>query len=854
MAETPLMKQYRQMKKEHSDMVLFFRVGDFYEMFDDDAREVSALLNLTLTHRGDDPMCGIPFHAAKNYIKRLLDSGKKIAICEQMELSDNAKSLARREVVRIVTPATVVDEDFLDDRSFNYIACFFHHSLAFCDVSTGDFHLRTLDGTNRAQAVRTALEQIVPKEIIVCEDEYFLDFDFKAVIDTYPAMVTKVAPWYFSQKGCYKLLCEQAKVASLAAYGIKENDKLVCPAGALIRYIRETSKSSVSHLTNYVVDNEDSFVGMDESTRKNLELFTNMFDGSSRYSLFETVNRTRTGGGSRLLKSWIAFPLRDISKILFRQDWVTFFRSDPDELSRVREALSGAMDLNRLVTRVLLKRAVPHDLIGIRNTIGSFFNLISTNPERYFSLLEKSMDQNALSSCAELMKRIDSAINDQCLGQFQEGQVILPGYDEKLDNMRALRDHSDTILKQYLDEVKAQTGMTIIKLGYNRIFGYYLEVPKGQVSKVPDFFYRKQTLVNGERFTTDQLMQYEKDILQANAQAEERERWLYDRIQADVIDLDAYLNSIGHFLNNIDAYQSLATFAVDSGCCRPQMTEDDVLEIRDGRHPVVERQLGPGKFVANSLDMSSRFCLITGPNMAGKSTFLRQNALIILLAHIGSYVPATEATIGIVDRIFCRVGASDNLARGESTFLVEMQEAAYIIRNCTRRSFVIVDEIGRGTSTQDGMSIAYAIMRNLMEKGAKTLFATHYHELTMLDTTGIRLLTLDVKEDNGSVTFLRKVKDGVANSSYGIHVARMAGVPASVIRDAKNFQSRHFADYSMQQGSLFTSDSGSDEPEFRPSGKEEALCSYLESLNPDECTPMQALVHLSKLKEMAQNL
>ncbi len=848
------MKQYRQMKKEHSDMVLFFRVGDFYEMFDDDAREVSALLNLTLTHKGDDPMCGIPFHAAKNYIKRLLDCGKKIAICEQMELSDNAKSLARREVVRIVTPATVVDEDFLDDRSFNYIACFFHHSLAFCDVSTGDFHLRTLEGNSRAQAIRTALEQIVPKEILVCEDEYFLDYDFKAVIDTYPAMVTKIAPWYFSQKGCYKLLCEQAKVASLAAYGIRENDKLVCPAGALIRYIRETSKSSVSHLTNYVVDSEDSFVGMDESTRKNLELFSNMFDGSSRYSLFETVNRTRTGGGSRLLKSWLAFPLRDMSKILFRQDWVTFFRSDPDELSRVREALSGAMDLNRLVTRVLLKRAVPHDLIGIRNTIGSFFNLISANPERYFSLLEKSMEQSALSSCAELMKRIDSAINDQCLGQFQEGQVILPGYDEKLDNMRALRDHSDTILKQYLDEVKAQTGMTIIKLGYNRIFGYYLEVPKGQVSKVPDFFYRKQTLVNGERFTTDQLMQYEKEILQANAQAEERERWLYDRIQADVVDLDAYLNSIGHFLNNIDAYQSLATFAVDSGCCRPRMTEDDVLVIRDGRHPVVERQLGPGKFVANSLDMSTRFCLITGPNMAGKSTFLRQNALIILLAHIGSYVPATEATIGVVDRIFCRVGASDNLARGESTFLVEMQEAAYIVRNCTGRSFVIVDEIGRGTSTQDGMSIAYAIMRNLMEKGAKTLFATHYHELTMLDTTGIRLLTLDVKEDNGSVTFLRKVRDGVANSSYGIHVARMAGVPASVIRDARNFQNRHFADYSMQQGSLFTSDSNSDEPESRPSGKEEALCSYLESLNPDECTPMQALVHLSKLKEMARNL
>ncbi|MBO4392702.1 MAG: DNA mismatch repair protein MutS, partial [Spirochaetales bacterium] len=407
--------------------------------------------------------------------------------------------------------------------------------------------------------------------------------------------------------------------------------------------------------------------------------------------------------------------------------------------------------------------------------------------------------------------------------------------------------------KQYLDEVKQQTGMTIIKLGYNRIFGYYLEVPKGQVSRVPDFFYRKQTLVNGERFTTDRLMQYEKDILQANAQAEERERLLYDQIQANVLQLDAYLNSIGHFLNNVDVFQSLATFAVDSNCARPQMTQDDVLSIRDGRHPVVERQLGPGKFVANSLDMETRFCLITGPNMAGKSTFLRQNALIILLAHMGSCVPASEAKIGIVDKIFCRVGATDNLARGESTFLVEMQEAAYIIRNCTKRSFVIVDEIGRGTSTQDGMSIAYAIMRNLMDKGAKTLFATHYHELTMLDTSGIRLLTLDVKEDNGSVTFLRKVKDGVANSSYGIHVARMAGIPASVVRDARSFQSRHFADYTMQQASLFTSDVQPEEVYLQSSEREKELCDYLEKLNLDECTPMQALIHLSKLKDIAEN-
>lgn len=853
MADTPLMQQYRQMKREHMDEVLFFRVGDFYEMFDDDAREVSSILNLTLTHRGDDPMCGIPFHAAKNYLKRLLDAGKKIAICEQMELPENAKSLARREVVRIVTPATVVDEDFLDDKSFNYIICFFQQSMAFCDVSTGDFHIRALDAKARLQSVRTALEQISPREILVCEDEYFLDSSFKEIIDLYPAMVTKLAPWYFTQKNCYKLLCEQAKVKSLSAYGIKENDRLVCPAGALIRYITETSKTSVGHLTDYKVDLEDSYVSMDESSRRNLELFSSLFDGSSRYSLYGTINRTLTSGGSRLLKNWIAFPLRSVEQITFRQNWVASFVDSEAERSRVREALSGAMDLNRLVTRVLLKRAVPHDLVGIKQTLGALFSLVSENPERYMTLMETSMDQDALSECAALMQEIHQAINEQCLGQFQEGQVILEGYDAELDEKRSLRDHSDVILKDYLESVKAETGMTIIKLGYNRVFGYYLEVPKGQVSKVPSTFYRKQTLVNGERFTTEQLMAYEKQIMAAKAQTEERERHLYDSLLSRVLDLAPHLNSIGHFLNNIDVFQSLATLAVDSSYCRPVVTQDDILQIVDGRHPVVEKQLGPGKFVSNDLDMAVRFSLITGPNMAGKSTYLRQNALIILLAHIGSYVPASSATIGIVDKIFCRVGAMDNLARGESTFLVEMQEAAFILRNCTSRSFVIVDEIGRGTSTQDGMSIAYAIMRNLIAKGVKTLFATHYHELTMLDTSGIRLITLDVNEDNGTVTFLRKVKEGVANSSYGIHVAKLAGVPASVIKDAKTFQSRHFADYGLEQGSLFTSDSSSEAQDSPEDPTTTELIELLRSIKVEECTPMQALIHLARLKEISES-
>lgn len=851
MADGPLMQQYRQMKEQYPGMVLFFRLGDFYEMFDDDAVEVSSLLNLTLTHRADSPMCGIPYHAAKNYLKRLLDAGKKVAICEQTELSTSSKALAKREVVRIVTPATVVDEGLLDDRDFSYIICVFQNSCAFCDVSTGDFHLRCIQKDTRIQGIRAVLEQVSPKEILVCEDEYFLDGPFKSAIDDFHAMVTKLPSWYFSTKGCFKLLCEHAGVKSLAAYGLAQNDKLLSPAGALLRYVQETSKSSVAHLTNYRVDSEDAYVFMDESSRRNLELFQNLFDGSARYSLFDTINRTRTSGGGRLLKSWLSLPLRNIDEIEVRQNWVKRLYSNPDELTRVGKAISSSMDMNRLTTRVLLKRAVPHDLVAIKQSIGAFFDLVSSNYETYSQLFEQNLTSQTLSQCADLMNVIHEAVNEECLGQFSEGQVILDGYDTVLDEKRAMRNHGDTVFKEYLDRFKEQNGITIAKIGYNRIIGYYIEVPKGQVQKVPTTFYRKQTLVNGERFTSDELIKYEKEMLSASATAEEREKELYTDLLDRVLALSPSLNAIGHFMNTIDVYQSLAVLAIDSSFVCPVMTKADVLEIKAGRHPVVERQLGPGKFVSNDLDMSTRFCLITGPNMAGKSTFLRQNALIILLAHIGSFVPATHARIGLVDRIFCRVGAMDNLARGESTFLLEMQEAAFILRSCTERSFVIVDEIGRGTSTQDGMSIAYAVMKDLMKKGPKTLFATHYHELTMIDTSGIRLLTLEVDGRSGDVVFLRKVKDGVANSSYGIHVAKMAGVPANVIKDARNFQNRHFADYSMNQNSLFTSNEHVDDDVSSSGQWAVGIAREMEEVDLDRCTPMQAMIILSGLKEKA---
>ena len=856
MADTPLMKQYREMKADYADTVLFFRLGDFYEMFDDDAVEVSSLLNLTLTHRGDEPMCGIPYHAARNYIKRLLDLGKKIAVCEQTELPQNGKTLAKREVVRIITPATVVDEDFLGGSDFNYVLSVFRTDCAWCDISTGDFKIRSLDKTGRIQDLQTVIEMLRPREILVCDDEYFLDSAFKETVDSSGAMVTKLAPWYFNIKNGYKLLCDIAGVANLSSFGIDTNEKGIGPAAALMKYVQETSKAPVRHLANYKVEHDSRYVGLDKSTRRNLELFNNLHDGSTRYSLFSSINRCRTFGGTRLLKAWISLPLRNIPEIEERQDNIRFFHNNTDELDRVKGLIASAMDLNRITTRVFLNRAVPHDLTGLAQAVRTFVQIVSGNPEHYSALFEGPLkDSDSVQAAVELAAEIERAIDPSFLGQFNSGEVILDGYSEELDRLRDLHNHSDSMLKAYLEEEKASSGISILKIGYNRVFGYYLEVPNGQLSKVPEHFIRRQTLVNGERFTTERLKEYEYDILRAEEQASRLEEQLFKDLVQKAGRLSAVLNAMGNFMNLVDVYQGLAVLAIEQNYVCPQLTADDVLEIRDGRHPVVEQVLGPGKFVPNALDLDTRFALITGPNMAGKSTYLRQNALIILLAHTGSFVPASSAKIGVVDRIFCRVGASDNLSGGESTFLVEMQETAYILRNCSRSSFVIVDEIGRGTSTQDGMSIAWAVMRDLIAKGCRTLFATHYHELTMVDTQGIRLLTLEVLENGNNIVFLRRVKEGVANSSYGIHVARMAGVPASVVKDARSFQNRHFADYGSEQtGSLFTGGSEEQEcmPSYNPAMQE--IVDQIRNCEPDSMTPLQAMLFLSKLKEDATAL
>lgn len=860
MAElTPLMKQYLAMKEKCQDQVLFFRLGDFYEMFFDDAKEISRLLNLTLTHRGDAPMCGIPFHAAKNYIKRLLTLGKKIAICEQVSLPTSAKEIAKREIVQIITPATVVEQELLKNDSFNYLMAIFGNCICYCDISTGDLYLKELGESDKNNSLTTILEQVNPSEVIVCDDEYFLKPELRSILDNRGCLVDKLPASYFSIKTGFKTLCDFTHTNNLSAFGLDEKSKLISVASATVRYIEETAKLSTTTYFNIQILNDNQYLNLDEASRKNLELFSNNQDNSKRYCLFETIDKTLTSGGQRLLSTWLSFPLRRIEEIIFRQDWIKFFVNNSNELKRVKDFLKQSMDLQRLSNRVALRRAIPKDLVGIKQTLSLFFSIISENTSSYFSLFSSRLNQETLNELGSLMEQIHLAINEACNGPFVSGQVILDGYDEILDQKRSLVSHSQERFDSYLNTLKEETGIVNLKIVNSRISGYVIEVSKGQTNKAPDYFVRRQTLTTCERYTTDKLKELESESFSAESDAEIREKMLYDQIITLCSKYTDCLNDVGRFLSTIDCFCALASLAIEVNYVCPTMVEEDVLQIKDGRHPVVEKYLPPNSFVANDTLMDQRFFLITGPNMAGKSTYLRQTALIVLLAHIGSFVPASSATIGITDSIYCRVGASDNLAKGESTFLVEMQEAAFILRTCTNRSLVIMDEIGRGTSTQEGMSIAHAIINYLLKKNCKTLFATHFHELTQMDTFGMGLYTLSVKETPSKIEFLRKLIKGSASSSYAMHVARMAGVPNSVIKEANLFLKKHFAEYNSSQDSLFSDLSDTDQIISLEETRNQLISvnSVLEELvefDLDSCTPIQALIKLQKLKERAKSV
>jgi len=795
---TPMMKQYLSIKEQHKDAVLFFRMGDFYEMFKSDAVEVSRILNLTLTKRNGIQMCGIPYHASSNYIGRLLKAGKKIAVCEQTALPEKGKGIAKREVVEIITPGTVVDENYLDKKSNNFLAALGVHkqifSFTFIDLSTAEFSVTSFDEEQIVENIKKELYRIAPGELLV-QESILNDsrFHFLTKGDYY---LNSLEDWRFDLRSSLVVLRQHFSTMNMKGFGFEEEDPQLLSPGVLLNYIEDTAKSVLPHIRSLKSYSDGDFLSLDEATQKNLELVRNLQNGTSHYTLLDVLDETMTSMGGRHLRNWILHPLCIVSEIQLRQKRIESLYKDQRNLSSLRDHLRSVSDIERLSARVAMDKAHARDLLSLKGSIEEFSTILKIAASVPNLLNDQSgniFDTATLNILdSELMpvyKLLESSIQEEPSILLTEGRLIKDGYHKELDRLRNLKNNSRDLLNQYLAEEKETTGISNLKIKYNKIIGHFFEVSKGQLEQVPAHFIRRQSLVNSERYSTDKLSQIEVDLNNASDKMMDLEKELFIEIRARVKDKLAELQAVGLFFSELDAYQSLAYIATVRGYNLPEIHDGKDIRIVMGRHPVVEAHLPPGEFVPNHsiFDGKDRcFSLITGPNMAGKSTYLRQTALLVLMAQIGSFIPAQEASIGVVDKVFCRVGATDNLARGESTFLVEMNETSNILRNSTDRSLIIMDEVGRGTSTEDGLSIAWAISEYLMEQiKAKTLFATHYHELTQMEADQMVNLSLEVKEEGDHITFLKRVIEEPANNSYGIHVASLAGIPEAVITRAK---------------------------------------------------------------------
>ncbi|HAO29872.1 MAG TPA: DNA mismatch repair protein MutS [Treponema sp.] len=785
--DTPLIAQYQSIKAQHANEVLFFRLGDFYEMFGDDAVEVSRLLNLTLTHRADKPMCGIPYHAAKVYIARLLRLGKKIAICEQVgEIAKPGKGLTRREVVEIITPGTAVESEYLDGGRNNFLASFWVHQsqagFSYIDVTTGDFKATHFSSQDLSEQFAKELGRCMPRELLL-PDSLKQNSLVQTVLATQPNLSVSYYPdWNFNVDLAYKKLLEQFKTATLSSFSLTKESPEVPPAAFLLDYLQKTTNASSAHVESITVYNDSQYVMIDDSSRRNLEITYNLRDGSSQFTLLECVDCTCTAMGSRMVRQWLHFPLTDLAAIQSRQNQVQIFFEDRALLKKIRERLDGILDVERLACRIAMDRAHAKDLQALRASLQKWIEVQALLPVQTLDV----------ASAQKIIELIQNAILDDPSTSLTEGHIIKPHWSEELDHWHQVHDNFSEILEQYVEEERNRTGIANLRVKQSGNMGYFIEVTKGKLSKVPEHFIMRRTLVNADRYTTQKLQELEASLNESGTKILELERDLFVQVRNTLKEYVSYLRQTAHEIAYIDVTSSFAQCAAKNNWVRPLVDQSRIFDITQGRHPVVEAHLPGGEFVPNDLllcqsDDSAAFALITGPNMAGKSTFLRQNALIALLAQTGSYVPATKAHIGIVDRIFCRVGASDNLARGESTFLVEMTETARILHSATDRSLVIMDEVGRGTSTEDGLSIAWAVSEWLLNHiQCKTLFATHYHELTRLEHEHLIQLCMAVDENGNDVVFLRKVIQGASQNSYGIHVARLAGLPSAVVNRARD--------------------------------------------------------------------
>ncbi len=797
---SPLMQQYLSVKEKNKDTIVFFRVGDFYEMFFDDAKLASKELELTLT--GKDcgleeraPMCGVPFHSAETYIARLVSKGYKVGICEQTEDPSKAKGLVRREIIRVVTPGTVMEASMLNDSANNFICAVFTQKqqtgLAFCDISTGELYATLLEGDAQESEIKNELLRFKPSELLIGGDAVRFKSLAAFIKDKLTASVSMLDDEDFSFADAERVILSQFNKSSLSELDLQEKNQTVSALGALISYLQRTQINGLERINRIDLYKEEQFVHLDYNTRRNLELTEPLNSKNKKACLLAVLDKTRTSMGKRLLTSFIEKPLVSIAAIIARQNAVTELYENIIMRADVRDAVNGITDIQRSVTRVVYGTANARELRSMCQALTRLPMVKKAVSGASCGILRTIY--NDIDTLEDICTLIDSAIDEDPPFSVREGGMIKDGYNKELDELRYDMNNSSEVMAGIEARERERTGISKLKIGYNRVFGYYIEVSNSFKSMVPDDYIRKQTLVGGERFITQELKELEQRILGAKDRSCELEYAILEEIRAKISEALDRISRTASAVALLDVLAGLAQVAFDNNYICPTITDSGVIKLTESRHPVVESILDYQTFVPNDVMLDNgddRVAIITGPNMAGKSTYMRQVALIVLMAQMGSYVPAKQATISVVDSIFTRIGASDDLSTGQSTFMVEMNEVAYILANATENSLLILDEIGRGTSTFDGMSIAKAVLEYTADKktlGAKTLFATHYHELTSLENSvkGIRNYNIAAVKRGDDITFLRRILPGAADESYGVEVAKLAGLPESVIERAK---------------------------------------------------------------------
>lgn len=875
-----MMQHYLQTKEEYKDCILFYRLGDFYEMFFEDAKTVSRELELTLTGKSCGleeraPMCGIPYHASESYINQLVAKGYKVAVCEQMEDPKLAKGIVKREVIRIVTPGTNTDMTGLDETKNNYIMSIVYltnrYGISTADVTTGDYFVTEVDSERK---LLDELNRFSPSEVICNEAFYMSGVDIEDMRERLRIAVSALDAWYFGDELAEETLLSHFKIKTLQALGLEDYNCGVIAAGALLKYLYETQKNNLSNILAIHPYSIGKYMIIDSSTRRNLELVETLREKQKRGSLLWVLDKTKTAMGARLLRSYVEQPLIDKQEITARQDLIAKMNEQMITREELREYLGPIYDLERLITRITYQSANPRDLIAFKSSLGMLPPIKSLLSEISCKLCEEiQADFDCLEDLYELL---DAAISEEPPIATREGDIIKDGYNEEVDRLRKAKNEGKSWLADLESSEREKTGIKNLRIKFNKVFGYYLEVTNSFKKLVPDYYVRKQTLTNAERYITPELKELEDTILGAEDRLVSLEYELFREVRDKISENVSRIQLTAKAIAKLDVFASLALVAEQNNFCRPKINESGIVDIKNGRHPVVEKMIHNDMFIDNDTYLDNdknRISIITGPNMAGKSTYMRQTALIVLLAQIGSFVPASSANIGIVDRIFTRVGASDDLASGQSTFMVEMNEVANILRNATSNSLLILDEIGRGTSTFDGLSIAWAVVEHISNPkllGAKTLFATHYHELTELEgkLSNVSNYCIAVKEKEDDIVFLRKIVKGGADKSYGIQVAKMAGLPDSVVERAKEIvnelisnditeiaknitveapaakrknRKQHLDEVDLTQMSLFDT------------VKDNDIIEELRGLNITNMTPLDALNKLNELQSKVKN-